>query len=249
MKRIGIVALCLATLTLGYYALAWGTDRDALWKIVNDRCVPHQLAGTGPAPCVEVDARVGYAVLKDRVGRTQYLVIPTKRVTGIEDPALLADGAPDYWQDAWAARHYVERELGGAPQRRGVISLAVNSPYGRSQDQLHIHIDCIRPEVDAWLQAHDDDLTETWLPVGRPFSGHVYNARRLMGEDLRADPFTLLAESLPNQAAMAKETLVVVPETFANGPGFVLLGDRADKSSGDKASGEELQDHSCSLAR
>ncbi len=30
----------------------------------------------------------------------------------------------------------------------------VNSIYGRSQDQLHIHIDCIKPAVGAALHAH-----------------------------------------------------------------------------------------------
>jgi CDP-diacylglycerol pyrophosphatase len=243
------VIAVFAVLTFGYFALAKGTDPDALWKIVHDRCVPHQAAGTGPAPCAEVNSQAGYAVLKDKVGRTQYLLIPTSRVTGIEDPALLERDAPDYWQDAWAARHYVERELGGAPQRRGVIALSVNSEYGRSQDQLHIHIDCTKPEVDAWLRAHGGELTDAWRPLGQPFSGHVYQARRLMGEDLPEDPFALLAMNFPDKATMAKETLVVVPETFADGPGFVLLADSADKFTGDRASGEELQDHSCAIAR
>ena len=248
MIRLWILLAALSALTIGYIALAKGTDPQALWKIVHDRCVPHQLAGQGPAPCAEVNAKAGYAVLKDRVGHTQYLLIPTSRVTGVEDPALLAQAAPDYWQEAWAARVYVERALGGIP-RRGVVALAVNSQYGRSQDQLHIHIDCIRPEVDAWLQAHGGELTEAWTPLGQPFSGHVYKARRLMGETLPADPFALLAASLPHPGDMAKETLVVVPESFADGPGFALLADSADKSSGDRGSGEELQDHSCALAR
>jgi len=31
-------------------------------------------------------------------------------------------------------------------------------------------------------------------------------------------------------------------------PGFVVLADRADAATGDRASGEELQDHACAVA-
>ena len=48
---------------------------------------------------------------------------------------------------------------------------------------------------------------------------------------------------------MGMYTLVLVGETFADGSiGFVLLDDRADPAAGDRASGEDLQDHSCAVA-
>ena len=48
---------------------------------------------------------------------------------------------------------------------------------------------------------------------------------------------------------MGMHTLVLVGETFADGSnGFVLLDDHADLLAGDRASGEELQDHSCAVA-
>ncbi|XLM23387.1 CDP-diacylglycerol diphosphatase, partial [Chromobacterium piscinae] len=46
----------------------------------------------------------GVAVLKDRNGALQYLLIPTEKVSGIESPRLLGDDAPAYWREAWQAR-------------------------------------------------------------------------------------------------------------------------------------------------
>ena len=41
---------------------------------------------------------------------------------------------------------------------RDDISLAVNSVYGRSQNQLHIHIDCVRSDVRNALRAADPTI-------------------------------------------------------------------------------------------
>ena len=64
-------------------------DPNALWNIVNGQCVPDQSNNGDPAPCALVDLDGGeprgYAVLKDLVGATQFLLIPTERVTGIEE--------------------------------------------------------------------------------------------------------------------------------------------------------------------
>jgi len=50
--------------------------------------------------------------------------------------------------------------------------------------------------------------------------------------------------------AMGNQTLVVAGVVFADGkPGFVILNDEADAATGDRASGEDLQDHSCALAK
>src|SRR5512132_2446095 len=49
---------------------------------------------------------------------------------------------------------------------------------------------------------------------------------------------------------MAAETLVVIGATFDSGrPGFVLLSDRAEMTRGDLAHGEDLLDHTCSIAK
>src|ERR1051325_9340828 len=127
-------------------------DPNALWKIVSGQCVPNQLAHGDPKPCVEVDlkdgAEHGYAVLKDLHGATQYLLIPTQRIVGIESPELLAPNAANYFADAWNARGFVEKALGHALPI-DALGLAVNSKLARTQNQLHVHIDCVRPDVHA----------------------------------------------------------------------------------------------------
>ena len=62
----------------------------------------------------------------------------------------LSPGAPNYWAQAWHARRYVDQRAGRV-LGRDELSLAINSVYGRSQDQLHIHIECIKPAVRAAL--------------------------------------------------------------------------------------------------
>jgi len=49
---------------------------------------------------------------------------------------------------------------------------------------------------------------------------------------------------------MGSQTLVVVGASFGNGgDGFFLLTDRVDLLAGDHASGEELLDHDCAVAK
>ena len=88
-------------------------DPNAIWKIVHDKCVPNQEDHGDPKPCAEVDLKNGvahgYAVLKDLHGATQYLLIPTQRIVGIESPELLAPDAANYFYDAmtdWLHQHY-----------------------------------------------------------------------------------------------------------------------------------------------
>jgi CDP-diacylglycerol pyrophosphatase len=80
----------------------------ALWRIVHGECVPHVEAGLGPNPCERVDldggVEQGVAILKDLVGIAQMLAIPTRRITGIEDPQMLAPDAPPVFAVAWAPR-------------------------------------------------------------------------------------------------------------------------------------------------
>jgi CDP-diacylglycerol pyrophosphatase len=245
MWRLLLAALLLAP--LGAHA----ADPSALWKIVNGRCVPHEEADRDPSPCAEVDIAAGvdkgYVVLKDINGVTQFLLIPTARISGIEDSAILRPDAPNYWSAAWNARHFVgERVPTALP--RDAIALAINSPSGRSQDQLHIHIDCIRPDVRDALVGSLDKVGPQWAAFPVPLAGHSYRAVRINQETLDGvDPFRVLADADP-RTEMAKHTLVAVGVTFADGrAGFVLLDDQLDLAAGDRASGEELQDHSCAI--
>ena len=223
-------------------------DSDALKKIVIDQCVPHQKAGKGPAPCAEVDLKGGFAVLKDKRGKTQFLLIPATLITGIEDRRTLMPDAPNYFAAAWTARRFTEK-LAGKPIPRDAIGLSVNSAYGRSQNQLHIHIDCIRPEVRQALKANDAKIGDIWAPLDVDLAGHRYRAMRLDGADLERNPFKVLSEGDEEAGAgMGRETLTVVGAVFPDGkPGFYLLADRASIANMDSASSETLLDHDCAV--
>ncbi|MGA9866612.1 MAG: CDP-diacylglycerol diphosphatase [Acetobacteraceae bacterium] len=224
-------------------------DPDALWHIVHDRCVPHQERFQAPFPCLETDEPNGVALLKDLVGQTQTLLIPTARVTGGEDPAVLDPAAPNYFQLAWQ-RIGMTRALADADLPRDAISLALNSKYGRTQNQLHIHIDCLLPEIRASLAEYADAITRSWTLFPTPLAGHTYLARRVWTLDRPgADPFQLVANDVPGaRADMAAVTIVVAGATFEGEPGFIVLAGRADLAAGNRGSGEELQDHRCALA-
>jgi CDP-diacylglycerol pyrophosphatase len=242
----------VAVLVVAFSSFSFGVahaDANALWQIVHDYCVPDEQQHGDPAPCAQVDISAGeqrgFAVLEDITGATQYLLIPTARLTGIESPAILAPDATNYFAEAWRARFLVE-ERAGRTLPRDWVSLAINSEVGRSQNQLHIHIDCIRADVRDALTQHATEIGATWTPFPIPLAGHRYLAIAIRGDDLDAvNPFTLLADGVAGaRADMGQETMVVVGAVFADGqPGFVVLADHTDAAAGDAASGEELQDH------
>jgi CDP-diacylglycerol pyrophosphatase len=126
--------------------------------------------------------------------------------------------------------------------------LAINSAFGRSQDQLHIHVDCVLPEVKAALEAHADEIGASWAPLGIALAGKYYRALRLDGEDLgERDPFKLLAQGSPEaRADMARQTLAAVGVRSSDGrPGFILLAATGDTPGNPDGASEALLDHSC----
>src|SRR5579863_230928 len=80
-------------------------DPDALWKMIDQQCVPNWREYGDAKPCAKVDSDKGYVVLKDLIGDTQYLLMPTAKITGIDDAAVLAPNARNYFADAWSERH------------------------------------------------------------------------------------------------------------------------------------------------
>ncbi len=245
---VGAIAVVVAERRLANHS-------NRLWQIVHEECVPDQEQHGNPAPCALVNLQDGvergYVILKDLIGATQYLLLPTAFVSGIESPDLLRPNAPNYFAAAWLERGHVER----AARRslpRSAISLTVNSVLNRSQNHLHIHMDCIRLDVQATLQRLLAGIGDDWTVLPEPLVGHTYRARRILAEDLgAANPFVLLADGVPDaRAAMDAQTLTAVGAQFADrGPGFVVLNARVEVGSGAFIRGEELQDHSCAAAR
>jgi len=250
----------LSAAVLGFFLLlaagaaSQNLPRNALWEVVHNICVPGQTLNHNPLPCVQVDLRAGnekgFAVLRDPRGVTHFLLIPTARIPGIESPVIVEPDAVNYFANAWEARRYVFEAL-GKTLPRDAIGLAINSTASRSQDQLHIHIDCIQPEVLEVLHTNQTAITSRWAPFPVPLFGRRYAAMWVAGEDLGpSNPFRLLAEELPGAARdMGDYTLAAVGFTRADGtPGFVLLADRVGTVRDDSAYGEQLLDHACRIA-
>jgi CDP-diacylglycerol pyrophosphatase len=222
---------------------------QVLWRITHEQCVPDQRDHNSPAPCALVSVKNGeahgYVVLKDQRGVAQHLLMPTAKITGIEDAQLLEPDAVNYFALAWQERHFVQERL-GRPVADPLFSVAVNSMYGRSQDELHLHIDCVDPAVPAQLRG------QSWASDGQArLKGHVYRVHWLPGDAVqRVDPFKWLAQTVPGaRRQMGAWTLALVGGADQRGrPGVYLLADRADPVAGDAGSAEELQDHNCAAA-
>ena len=202
-----------------------------------------------------------YVIKKDINGDWQYLAIPTAKVSGIEVAALQAPDAPNYLAYAWEATALISQHRGVEAPRQD-LSLSVNSAAGRSQHQLHIHIDCIRPDVRQALHAHAGEITTKWLSIADAkwpelatvFAGHHYQVRWVDGPSLQGvNLFKLVADRDADTAGtMALQTLVVVGgPARSHIPGFYVLTDKVhvnwgktDPVADDPASGEELMgDH------
>jgi CDP-diacylglycerol pyrophosphatase len=221
-------------------------DPNALWKIVSDDCVPAQQHTQQPGQCQLVDLNQHYAVLKDRNGRSQFLLLPTDRVSGIESASLLGAEAPNYWEDAWRAEDYVQQRLGQVLPR-DLLGLAINSARARSQEQLHIHIDCVQPSLHQALLAAANQIGPQWSAQPLDLAGHPYYAMRVQGEDLTVDPFHLLAKRLTDPGTeMGNQVLAVVGARFSDDtPGFYIL----DSPAGEHvATSDSVLDHDCAIA-
>lgn len=223
-------------------------DPTLLWKVVTNLCVPNHLRNWGAFPCQEVDTDKGIAILKAPGDKAHFLLVPTARIDGIESPALLNPDAPNYWDYAWDFRTSLAK-YAGRPVEWSDLGLAVNSIAGRSQNQLHIHIACVRTAVRDALKEHQADIGKTWSKLGFPFNGHRYMAMRIEGDKMGSlDPFKLLAQGLPSaRSAMGKQTLAVIGASFEGGRhGFFILADQANPKKGNYAASEELLDPECS---
>jgi CDP-diacylglycerol pyrophosphatase len=159
VRRSSIVVAATVALLACVAATGLVFDRNILWQVVSSLCVRSEQTAGMPFPCQQVDLEKGFALIK--AGRAHLLLIPTARIEGIESPELLAEGTPNYWEYAWEARDHLDK-VGGDQLTRDKIGLAVNSAQGRTQDQLHIHIGCLRPDVRVALRAHEFDIGQAW---------------------------------------------------------------------------------------
>ncbi|CBG90536.1 CDP-diacylglycerol diphosphatase [Citrobacter rodentium] len=247
MKKIafGLLALLVITVAAGTGYWKFMRNPDALRNIVFGQCLPNQLQHNDPAPCAEVKPAAGYVVFKDRNGPLQYLLMPTYRINGTESPLLLEQPTPNFFWLAWQARDFMSQKYGkDIPD--SAVSLAINSRSGRTQDHFHIHISCLRPDVRAQLDASLAKVSSRWLPLPGGLRGHEYLARRVTESELmQRSPFMMLAEEVPEARQHMGSYALAMARQSDNS--FVLLATRRNLLTLNRASAEEIQDHSCAL--
>ncbi len=239
-------ALASLVLVVAASAAVAGVTRDTLW-VVTRTCVAAQATFGRPFPCLRVDLggaeMPGFAVLKAPLLKTEVVVMPITKVAGLEDISLRSTVGAAYWRAAVASRHYVTDALNGRLDLRDV-AMAVNSRGGRSQDQLHIHLDCVQPAVRAALRSQAGLLTHTWRPLPVPLEGDRYYGKLVPAAALDGlNPFAELAH-LPGLHDLRRTTVAMVV-TSADDPvqGAHLLAYRAVDGHA-----ERLLDHDCALA-
>lgn len=249
MKRLFRLLIILLVILLLAAVLWWFFGRgnpNALWQIVSQQCVPNQQQNHDPAPCLKVDLTEGYVLFKDSKGPYHDLVMPTEKVSGIESPILQADRTPPYFAQAWNNREHISSEL-DKPLKDAWVSLAVNSKYGRSQNQLHIHVACLRQDVYNALGEQAEQLDQQWRPLAVKLVGHQYLARKLAGTDLtQEDPFRLLQNYVVEQGDSIGNyglALAVSPQGE-----MLLLANRLKLTDLNLGSAGEIQDYRCEVA-
>ncbi len=222
---------------------------DQLLHIVRDRCIPNFRKSGDPSPCLAIapgsgdDIEAGSAILQDRKPGAHYLTIAIRPITGIESPLLVASGSANYFATAWTHRHYLETLLNHTIPR-DAVGLAVNSVCARGQEQLHIHMECLRRDVhDSLREAAETLSTGRWTTI--TVAGSTYDAIRVSGENLDPfDPFRMLAAHLEStgRKLSAETSLVAAGIQIGGTPGFVILTHDA------RPSGEQLLDPNCEVS-
>ena len=246
---VGAAVALIAALAPCAPAAPATTGRNNLWLIVSLKCMRHLAKSEAPIPCDSIDNALGWdrgvALLKASVGKARMLAIPTHPVTGIEDPAVLAKGEPNYFAIAWSEQYAFPLRLHAQPPSRAV-AVVVDSKPARDQDQLHLIVDCLDPTVVKTLEEAAPRVTEEWRPAPVAIKGRTYWARRVNArrvEDLH--PFHLLADDMPGaKQDLADWSLALTKPASLKGA-FLLLADKAQGAVGGRP--QELLDPACAV--
>lgn len=212
-------------------------NRDALWNLVGC-CMQSQASDSH---CRVYSTQYKYIVAKDAsVNKTEaYLIIPTIKMVGIESPLTLNSPTLDIWQDAWAEA--TSKYPGKADSKTG---LAINSANSRDQDQLHIHMACVKPAVLTALRQKTISVNpKSPTKLQLPPNNFEYDAVLLTSLSGDSSPFKIVRQ-LPHVSDknIQEQSVAVVqgprPKTY------IFLNTYAHDK--DKGEAEELLDQTCS---
>ena len=190
--------------------------------------------------CRSYNAADKYVIIKDN-GRKKpaaYLIVPSTKVTGVEDPKIFAAPYVDLWQYAWnASRRYLNEPA-------AVTGLAINSLHGRDQNQLHIHISCVSGAVAQTLAANERKIgSDPAKPFAIPLGPHGdrYEVLKLTSLSGASSPFTLVRQIPGARDHMADQSIAVIGSQTQ---GLYYLAD-SFTHAGNSGFAEELLDQTC----
>ena len=222
--RISLGAAVMALAAVAAYAVE--KDRHTLRRIA-EACVADARRTGSPFPCLKVDLKEG----EDRgyvIFRPPWLndtvLVPTRRISGVEDPFLASPDAPNYFADAWRERSVLTRPDGAAPARDR-LSLFVNSKLVRTQDQLHIHIACLKPAARRTLTSVAPRLpVGEWRLIAAVVPHQPFWVLRLGRADLDGvDPFRLADQLFGGVAGDPAQLTVAVAGATVGGEDDLLI--------------------------
>jgi CDP-diacylglycerol pyrophosphatase len=211
--------LVAASFVFSLVALGFGdaAERQALWQVVRACVADYQTTGA-TFPCLAVNLSDGIdrgsAVLRPPFGAPDTILVPTRKVVGVEDPWLQSPAAPNYFAAALRASAFVKKPDGSAP-RLDEVALAVNSRFTRTQDQLHIHIGCASPRIREALPALAAAMkVGEWAPVRSLVPGSELWGMRTGRSDFdQLEPFRLAAGRLAIDNSNLNRMMVFVVGT------------------------------------
>lgn len=246
LVKTTLTIVCIGLSVLGCYAVPDVlSKRQTLWDIVDKRC---ETSRDAAGACLVVNRQAGYVVLRDLHGPVQTLIIPTAKITGIEDAQLLQHNTKNYFNDAWLNRAILDQQHKKHIEPR-YLSFSVNAAYGRTQDQLHIHSSCLKSSVYEQLQRDRHLIGKQWAVLPNNVLGHRYLAKKITLSNLATiQPFQELSAYIQQQKAgqMAEYGLAMVS---AQDDEILLLATKLDVEDANFGSIEEVQDTFCAVTQ
>ncbi len=201
---------------------------DSLWK---DHVSPRvKDCESNPKHCEGVDPSPRHEWVVSVKPSPDYLLMAGECIKGIECSVLWEHNTPNYWDLAW--QEVAKKHLSGHLDK---IGMAINAKWTHSNppkptrhdNQLHIHVSCIDPDVQKTLQKNDSNINPppTWykLTITDPKKeDRNYRVLRLEndGDLAKHNLFKLVYDVVKKAGDMQYQTLVVVKRQPA---GFYIL--------------------------
>ncbi|MFP3028771.1 MAG: CDP-diacylglycerol diphosphatase [Arsenophonus sp.] len=224
-------------------------NSDKLWKIINQECIPNFKNGNLQTSCIKVDQQHRYVIYKDINGPLHNLLLPLDKISGIESPILQQKNTKNYFTLAWQNRELLVKSASN-PINEQFLSLAINSKYGRTQDQLHIHLACLKPEIYQIIKKNEHTITSNWrpLPLKDRINNHEYLAIKISTSDInKISPFNYLEKyTVEHDDNIAYYGLAMMPSAQQNK--FILLTTRLKLQDFNLGSVGLIQDYLCKLS-